>query len=246
MLHGLSSCTGRRRVFNANQTVLGLKLVLEIQIDLCYTRAESGTSFFSVFIVLEVDMKRFLLLSVGLLLVASLAFAQAGSIGLFSTPLANNCDVYDAAPGLLLVYVIHVFSPGATAAQFIVNDVTWLAGTLTPLAEAATAPYIKIGTCAMSLGGGGCAIAFGSCVGTPNMMLTIQYFGSGLEPPCGYIQVMADPSATPPGIYVTDCSSPPLLLNATGGDVVVNPDPSCFCNIPVEETSWGNIKNLYK
>jgi hypothetical protein len=190
-------------------------------------------------------MKRLLLLSVSLLLVASLAFAQGGSIGLFSTPLANNCDVYDI-PGLVLVYVVHVYSPGATAAQFIVDDLTWSGGAMIYLAETVTAPYIKIGTCAMSGGGIGCAIAFGGCMPSPNMMLTIQYFGNGFSPTCGYIQVMPDPSATPPGIYVTDCSSPPLLLNATGGDVVINPDATCMCNIPVEETTWGGIKNLYK
>jgi hypothetical protein len=78
------------------------------------------------------------------------------------------------------------------------------------------------------------------------MILTIQFFAQGLSGPCSYCQVMADPTATPPGIYVTDCSSPPLLLNATGGDVVINPIPGCFCNIPVEETSWGQIKSLYQ
>ena len=189
-------------------------------------------------------MKRFMLLSVGLLLVAGLAFAQGGSIGLFSTPAPVNCDVYDI-PGVIMVYVVHVFSPGATAAQFIVNDVSW-GNLMIFLAEAATPPYIKIGTCTMSGGGGGCAIAFGMCVPSPNMMLTITYFAQGMTGPCSYIQVMADPSAMPPGIYVTDCSSPPILLNATGGDVVVNPDATCMCNIPVEETTWGQIKSLYQ
>jgi hypothetical protein len=35
-------------------------------------------------------------------------------------------------------------------------------------------------------------------------------------------------------------------LTATGGDVVINPIEGCFCDIPVEETSWGQIKSLYK
>jgi hypothetical protein len=33
---------------------------------------------------------------------------------------------------------------------------------------------------------------------------------------------------------------------ATGGDIVVNPDGSCMCDIPVESTTWGKIKELYK
>jgi hypothetical protein len=188
-------------------------------------------------------MKRFVLLSIGLLLVASLAFAQTGSIGLFADPAALSCDVYDSGPGLVIVYVIHVYTPGATASQFIVASM-W-GNAMTYLSEAVTAPYIKIGTCA-GPGATGCAIAYGSCVGSPNMIMMIQYFASGLTPPCSYLQVMADPTATPPGIYVTDCADPPNLLTATGGDVVINPIEGCFCNIPVEDTSWGQIKSLYQ
>lgn len=186
-------------------------------------------------------MKRALLLSVCLLVVASMAFAQTGSIGLFADPGATSCDVYDAAAGLVLVYVVHVFTPGATASQFMVTG----SGTMTYLSEAVTAPFIKIGTCA-GPGATGCAIAYGACVGSPNMILTLQYFASGTTPACDLIQVVADPSATPPGIYVTDCADPPLLLTATGGTAIVNPVEGCFCNVPVEETSWGQIKSLYR
>ncbi|MCK4776515.1 MAG: hypothetical protein KAT30_17080, partial [Candidatus Krumholzibacteria bacterium] len=75
----------------------------------------------------------------------------------------------------------------------------------------------------------------------------IDYFAQGLSPPCSYIQVVADPLAyDPPGIQVADCAFPPNVVNATGGDVVVNPDASCMCNIPVEETTWGKVKALYR
>lgn len=191
-------------------------------------------------------MKKALMVAFCLLLVAGSVFAQGGQIGLFSDVFGTNCNVYDAAPGLVVVYVVHVYAIGATAAQFSVDDVTWSGGAMTPLAEAVTNPFIKIGTCANSLGGTGCAIAYGGCYASPNMILTIQYFGSGLTPNCRYIQVMPDPSATPPGIYVTDCSDPPLLMGADGGAMVINPDPTCLCDIPVEETSWGQIKSLYK
>lgn len=184
-----------------------------------------------------------LLLSMVLLFISSLTFAQPGSIGLFSAPTGTNCDLYDTMPGLVLVYVVHVFTPGATAAQFRVASL-W-GNAMTYLAESPTAPYIKIGTCYSNTGG--CAIAYGGCMGSPNMILTIQFFASGLTPPCSYLQVM--PDITPPAkpaVLVTDCADPPHLLNATGGDVVINPQAGCFCNIPVEETSWGQIKSLYK
>ncbi len=188
-------------------------------------------------------MKRFMLLSIGLLLVAGLAFAQPGSIGLFSNVIGTNCDVYDSGPGLVLVYVVHMYTPGATASQFSVASM-W-GNAMTYLSEAVTAPYIKIGTCYSNTAG--CAIAYGGCIGSPNMILTLQFFASGTTPPCSYLQVM--PDLTPPAktsVLVTDCSDPPLLLNATGGDVVINPNAGCMCDIPVEETSWGQIKSLYQ
>jgi hypothetical protein len=169
-----------------------------------------------------------------------MAFAQTGSIGLFADVGATNCDVYDVVPGLVIVYVVHVYTPGATAAQFKVDHLSWGAGTLTYLAEFATPPYIPIGNSQT-----GITIAYGSCQPSPNMIMTIQYFGSALTPPCSYIQVVPDPAANPPGILVAECT-PPSLKVATGGDVVVNPDPTCFCNIPVEETTWGQVKALYQ
>jgi hypothetical protein len=184
-------------------------------------------------------MRKLLLLSLVILCVSSFAFAQPpGSIGLFADPGATTCDVYDV-PGLLLIYVVHVYTPGATGAQFRVVC-AWGAN-LTYLSDAVTPPYISIGNSQT-----GIAIAYGMCVPSPNMILTLQFFAQGLSGPCSYCQVMEDPTANPPGIYVTDCASPPNLLTATGGDVVINPEPGCYCNIPIEETSWGQIKSLYK
>jgi len=185
-------------------------------------------------------MKRSLLIAVCLVFTASMVFAQPpGSIGLFVDPNASVCDVYDQVPGLVTIYVFHMYTPGATASQFMVDHVSWGAGTLTYLGE--TSPYgVIIGNSQT-----GISIAYGACVPSPNVLLTINYFGSGLTPPCSYIQVMPDPAAIPREIWVVDCQTPPNKAIATGGDVVVNPDPSCFCNVPVEETTWGRVKALY-
>jgi hypothetical protein len=190
-----------------------------------------------VFQLRGVGMKKALLLSIAILCISSLAFAQPGSIGVFADPAGLGCDIFDTAPGLVMVYIIHVYSPGATASQFKV-EANHL---MTYLAELVTAPYIGIGSSPF-----GIAIAYGGCFPSPNMILTLQYFASGVSPPCGYVRVVDDPTAIPPGIYVTDCDSPPNLLTATGGSASVNPDPSCNCDIPVEETSWGQIKSLYQ
>ena len=63
-----------------------------------------------------------------------------------------------------------------------------------------------------------------------------------------YIEVVADPKANPPGIYMVDCSSPnyPVLLTAVGGRAYINNDGSANCTTtPVRITTWGGIKALY-
>ncbi len=185
-------------------------------------------------------MKRSLLIALCVVFCSSMAFAQAGSIGLFADPMGTNCDVYDQIPGLVSVYVVHVFAPGATEARFKVDHLSWGAGMLTYLSEYVTPPYIGLGIPTT-----GITIIYGSCQSSPNMILTITYFGSGLTPPCSYIQVVPDPTAIPPGIYMKECT-PPSLKISTGGAVVVNPDATCMCDIPVEETTWGQVKALYQ
>jgi len=190
-------------------------------------------------------MKKALLLTIAILCVASLAFAQAGagSVGVFADPAGTVCNLYDSAPGLFLAYVVHVYAPGATASQFRVTS----NNAMTYLSEAVTAPYIKIGTCA-GPSGFGCAIAYGGCYPSPIMILTLQYFASGISPQCSYFKVEPDISVTPPkaDVLATDCASPPNLLIATGGTAYINPNATCECDVPVEETSWGQIKSLYK
>ncbi|MFH1755659.1 MAG: hypothetical protein ABIA59_08135 [Candidatus Latescibacterota bacterium] len=185
-------------------------------------------------------MKRGLLLIVSLLAVASVAFAQPGSIGVFADQTGTSCDITDAAPGLVNVYLVHVNTPGATACQF---QVTWDAGQLmTFLSEAVTPPYIGIGTSQV-----GMAIAYGSCVPSPNKILTYSFFAAGISTPCAMFHVKPDGSTVPPKqhVLVTSCSNPPLLLNATGGEAVINTNGTCDCDVAVEETSWGQIKSLY-
>jgi hypothetical protein len=82
---------------------------------------------------------------------------------------------------------------------------------------------------------------------SPVYILKIQYWGDGLSPDCTYLQVVKDPSASPPGIWAWDCGDPPNQLPATGGDIVVNPVVGvCCCDVPSQGTSWGKIKALYR
>jgi hypothetical protein len=186
-------------------------------------------------------MKKAFLLTIAILCVSSLAFAQMGSIGVFADPAGTVCDLVDAMPGLNTVYVVHVYSVGATGAEFSLEEnhaMMYLSETVTP-------PYLKIGTCA-GPSGFGCAIAYGGCYPSPNMILSVSYFAQAITPACGWIKVIEDMTVSPPLLVATDCNDPPLLINVTGGMAYINNDGNCPCNIPVEDTSWGQIKSLYQ
>jgi hypothetical protein len=182
-------------------------------------------------------MKRGLLFFAGILLAASVAFAQPpGSLFLSGDSLGTDCTTFDT-PGLVHIYVVHLFTYGATASQFMIDCTSRVA--LTYLGE--YSPYLTIGNSQT-----GIAIAYQTCVPSPHMILDIHYLGEGLSQNCGSCHVIPDPLAIPPYILVADCQDPPNLLTAIGGEIWINPDGSCSCIIPVQKTSWGQIKAMYK
>jgi hypothetical protein len=180
-------------------------------------------------------MKKSLLIALTLLCISSLAMAQAGSIGVFMDAGGTICDLSNSPANFMQVRVVHVNSPGSTASQFSVR----VYGTpLTIIGELSN--YNTIGSAA-----GGIAVAYGPCMVSPIHALTVSYLGTSA--PCDYIAIEADPTADPPAIYVTDCATPvPNLLTGTGGMGFVNNDGNCPCNVPAEDTSWGQIKALYQ
>ncbi|MCK5645104.1 MAG: hypothetical protein KAJ19_30165 [Gammaproteobacteria bacterium] len=171
--------------------------------------------------------------------------AQPGSISLSSSSYRSwCCNSYDQQPGLIKIYVYHVFTPGATASQFMV--VSSSGAYLTYLGE--SSPFDAV----IGNSQTGIAISYGACLSSPISLLEIMYFGMGLSETCSFISVRPSPSTPSGNIEVADCSDPPNVLFSVGGDLVINPDESCmwwecFCDPdPVEQTSWGQIKSLYR
>ena len=63
-------------------------------------------------------MKKVLLLTLAMMICASMAFAQAGGIGLYTdSPAYTSCTFTDAGAALVPIYVVHKLCPGATASQ---------------------------------------------------------------------------------------------------------------------------------
>lgn len=169
-------------------------------------------------------MKRVLLIGVCVVSMASVAFA-GGSIQVFSDPGGASCSWVDVAAALQPVYVFHVASTGATAGEWtLVPPATWAY-----LGE--SSPFTLVIGSSIN----GVSISYQACLMGTFQVSTVNFFGSGLEPPCTLFGIE--------GVQFIDCDQGREFPN--GGKGRVNPDGTCECDVPVQETTWGGIKALY-
>jgi hypothetical protein len=179
-------------------------------------------------------MKRSVLIALVIVCSASMAFAQAGSIGVFSDAGGASCNFTDAG-SLVQVYYYHL-NASATASQWKLD----LGGLMwTHLGDTMNYPTV-IGTSVT-----GISIGYGACIAAPNALGVSNFFGSAAAP-CSMIKIIPDPASLSGEIEAVDCSVPAVKVFPTGGAGIVNADGSCQCNVPVEETTWGQMKALYQ
>jgi hypothetical protein len=185
------------------------------------------------------EMRKILLLSIGIILCASIAYGQAGYIGLYSDPAYTTCDPA-GTPGIMYVYCVHKATPAATASQWKLEpgagfNCMWLAD---------TPAFTVIGNTQS-----GIAVAYGGCYASDILMVSIFYNCLSQQPVCASLTVVPDPGAASGTIEVADCGSPIALYPGGGGASVLyaNADVTCDCGeiVPTKETSWGQIKSLY-
>lgn len=182
-------------------------------------------------------MKKLLLLSIGILLCASVAFGQAGFIGLYVDPAYTDCDYSWTGPALVPTYVVHKSCPGATASQFMVQQGGGWNCTFT--GEIVAIP-VSIGS---SLGG--LSASYGGCRPSDILISTINWFCMAAPPTCSYLQVVPDIAAPSGEIEVVTCTFTKIFGN--GSILYGSPDGSCDCGeiVPTRDTNWGQIKSLY-
>jgi hypothetical protein len=169
---------------------------------------------------------------------ASMAFAQAGGIGIYvDTPAYTSCSFTDAAAALVPTYVVHKLCPGATASQFMVVPGGGWNCTFT--GEIIAVPT-SIGSSLAGL-----SAAYGGCLASDILISTINWFCAGTSPACAYLEVVPDPAAPTGTIEVVDCAF--IKHVGVGSMLFVNPGAGCgrACGLPTSETSWGQIKSIY-
>lgn len=175
--------------------------------------------------------------AVCLLFVAGSAGAQyPGGLGMYGDPAGTDCNLYDISPQVVQYHVVHHSTPGARASRFRAPIPTCMPGAF--LVGETTMWPIKIG-----LVQDGTLVGYGGCVSSPIHVMTISIFGQGLSSACCQYPILPDPTGVTGEIEVEGCDG--VWRGTWGAAGYVNPTPACYCNVPIEETTWGSIKTLY-
>ena len=188
-------------------------------------------------------MRKLLLRCVIILAVPCLVFAQGGNITLSSDTEGTDCNIFDVQPGVIRVHVLHTLATTMVSGSAFSVPIPGCAVGMTWVGDVGVFP-VTVGFSPT-----GIAISYGgSCLETPFHILTIVYFGQGTSSSCCLLNVgppnpghcdLEQPCAV-------DCVSPDdRIIPANGSSAIINPDASCQCNVPVEETTWGQVKNLF-
>ena len=172
-------------------------------------------------------MKKFLLLTMCLLMVSSAALAD--HIGVYSDGSASSCNLGNIAGQFSpTATVIHKFATGATTSDF---NITFPPGTAF---FGFNSPYIPVPVVQPT---GGISLGYGQCrtgnivLGSINAIYAI-----------GTAQIVHSDSFA--NILYTDCSF--ASHSATGGTAYVGTTGNCNEPLPVEPSTWGSVKALYR
>ena len=186
-------------------------------------------------------MRRLLLLTMAILLINGVVFAQLnlGSIDVFTDLDNMSCDFTDSG-GLLQVHVFVTHAnDGTTAAQWKLSIPSgWTHFGDLPAFQTVLGTSIT-----------GVSVAYGACLSGDFLILTANFSTPGDTPACSMLAIIPDPGSPTGLIEVVDCQqpSPAKQTFPSLGAGIVNDDGSCPCNyVPVQETTWGGIKALYQ
>ena len=147
-------------------------------------------------------------------------------IGAFETDTIRMYYVRDAGPNLGNAVE---FRLEASIADALFLGTEWNSSINVTLGDILNGITLTAATC---LGGSDAVVYIGA--------IYVMYTGFTSE--TFTVMVKEDPTADPPGIFITECIAGNPARTVLGGTFVFNGS----CNPGVKETSWGAIKALYK
>lgn len=188
-------------------------------------------------------MKQLILLMLLLTVGVSNASIENGSIGVYTDQAGTNCSFRDMAGGYVYVYLIHKNTTGSTGSKFkLIRPAGW-----TYQFGSRDQTFLQTGfPDALD----GVSYEYQTCQVGSFWLETLIYTSDGSTPTCSNtLRIIESPSAASGWIEGTDCSGNAVRLHTYLA--VVNSDGSCFCGweriwAPVESSTWGQIKALYR
>ena len=164
---------------------------------------------------------------------AQLGGPFGGSLYLFSDTDFTDSTYQDQSPQVFSVYVVHSDMTGSAArsVRFKVEaspgiTFSWI-GETSPWTivdgDSRTGIYVDYNTCLFP---------------SPGFVLEIQYFGAGTSETCSTLRTVAHPDSPYEVIEVVTCDFE--VFSAVGKELLVN------CPVPVEQTTWGRVKSLFR
>ena len=189
-------------------------------------------------------MKKLSIIAIIVLMTASAVSAHEGSLGLFTSEAATDCDATLPPFTPFDVYIMYLRSDGGpdgiTGAEFRAElsvpatEVAILSPTWNPA-------LLTNGDVTTGIG-----VVFQSeCYGPGESMIwigTLQLMSMGA--PAGWdMRILGDPRSTsPPGLNVSICDTEKSMQPILGGWFI---GEEGRCNVGSESTTWGAVKSLY-
>ena len=185
-----------------------------------------------------------LLVWISVVVPTSVARAQ-GLLSLYLEDTFSSSDLEDDT-GTVTVYVVHNLTPGATGMAYRIDNcnttLTWLGDTNHQNAIGDSQVGVELEY---------------PCSPGPILLQTVTYWGTSDSPGNGALLARPHPNSTTGDIEGRDCEQ--NVGTVLGGCICVKCSPQYTCELaippwtappcgalPVEESSWGRIKSLYR
>jgi hypothetical protein len=165
---------------------------------------------------------------------------SSDQFNIYSDPAFTSKEAFDTAPATLTLFVVHenpvLADQGRTYSEFRIVPSVGFTGVW--LSE--TSPFPVIGASPT-----GIQIGYSYCVSLPALVLEVTYAVFGTSEDCSYLDVVEHPqNMFGEDVPVTvDCNF--VYFSGTGGRLTVNPTANCP-PVPVEPSTWGKVKALYR
>jgi len=165
--------------------------------------------------------------------------AHADVIGLYADTFAGSCSSAPVLfPAVTHVYIIHQYNVGSVGAQFKVDDTSGL------IQAGFASDYLVVGDFF-----NGATVAYGICYFGQVNMARLDFYWLGQPTTCeNQLRIVPDPNR-PPGeqLVTADCSN--VIKQASAGYFTfqnLGPAGGCCIIAPVQSSTWGSVKALYR